>query len=175
MCLCVTESDWLLLGSPHCVESPVEVRQEGPVLGVRGQIKAQHYWHTGVLFHKTGHGFLSLLISSLIADSNGAEEDEKLFSVNTEFKKCEREERRPFGIFWDAVLSQMDLQAWGKLTHMLKNGSSSEQRDESGLEPIQPQMNTHIHTTHREREDSHMEIQRYLLYFKIILFFSLGS
>lgn len=33
----LTESDWLLTGSLHCVESPVEVRRAGSVLEVRGQ------------------------------------------------------------------------------------------------------------------------------------------
>lgn len=59
----LTESDWLLTGSLHCVESPVEVRRAGSVLEVRGQTKAENYWHH-VLTHMSSvptiwHCFLS--------------------------------------------------------------------------------------------------------------------
>lgn len=72
------ESDWLPLGSLHCVESPVEVRQEGPVLEVMGQVKQNFIdtmcWQMSVL-PTVSHGFLSplhFLIIGFRTEANSA-------------------------------------------------------------------------------------------------------
>lgn len=76
------ESDWSLLGSPHCVDSLMEVRQEGSVLEVRSHIRAKHYW-CHVLTHMRSdstiwHGHISsapMFCFSLIIDSNIIQEE----------------------------------------------------------------------------------------------------
>lgn len=104
-----TEPDWLLLGSLHCVESPMEVTQEGSLLEVRGQIKAEHYWQN-VLTHMSSvptiwHGFISPLLclnsSNDWCQSNSV--DEMRFDLSNRGNEGKR------GHLEDAVRSQMYL------------------------------------------------------------------
>lgn len=152
MYLGLTESDWLLLGSLRCVESPVEVRQDG--VSVRGQGSNQSralLTPCADTYEFCSNSLTWLPVPSPLRSdcrfrSQRRRRREKCFSVWVRSSNWEREERRPCGSFWDAVLSQMGLAGLREANAYVKNGSPPSRKGRIRIRAITQQMNTYTHT-----------------------------
>lgn len=132
-------------------------------------------WHVWVQFKQIWHGFLSprlhffsRFVGVNIAGGRGG----KRSSVWIRSSNWEREESKPCGSFLGCSPLTDGLAGLREATAYVRNGSPPSIKGRVRIRAIPQQMNTYTHKhCHREREDSHMEIQRHLFYFKIILFF----